>query len=454
MLRFFPRRHRLLFYQNKIKHPFQLYILTLIMLFVIHQRLHTRTSSKPNLYDLPPSPGPFLGTSASQLSPSSYFSSNARFLFYSAYGQFNNQLVSLINALFLARHADAILVLPYARLGKESTWDLRSRNLSTELASTRQLVGHYFNYSHLLHSNHAVLPEIFFQSRDGLQLLNAPKITVAYRTGSYFRRLFNFASKQYHDRSESHVNVLAPEHPKKKLKHLCDMNPHHALATVNHLGRNGRFIFLPVVFRRHNLNCTAEEPQWVSIRSSLVPRDEFLNAVDAFMMTLPRPIFSIHLRFFLNGDLGNFTPRSVVDMILRDFEQQLSHVKTIFLAYSPSSVESREVFALLKAHFRGVVVDGSESERFFSPEDTAYAKLALSAVLFDMWVCVKSDMFLGRLGSSLSWNTVYWRQALWRQYHLEEHVVQQPLWYELSNFTTTAARRREGPVTGVRYVTE
>lgn len=51
---------------------------------------------------------------------SAYFGAGIRFvLFNGYYGQFNNQLVGLINAISIARKADAVLVLPYEKLGRK-----------------------------------------------------------------------------------------------------------------------------------------------------------------------------------------------------------------------------------------------------------------------------------------------------------------------------------------------
>lgn len=458
---FYPQLHQVYCYVN-FWLPVFIYILAIRLIF-------------RNLITTPPSFSfstlPFVGTPASHFQytrqcaeaelqcpdqrPHSYYSANARFIFYTAsYGQFNNQIVSLINALLMAKHADAILVLPYTRMGKESSWDSKYRNLTqTKFIRAPQLVGHYFNYTQLLASNHVVRPSQFFSSPDGLQLLNFPSITTAYRSGAYFRRLFSFASGNYLNRP-SKINVIAKPHDRLPLNHICDLRPSTSLGTVNQQGRNGRFTFLPVIFRRHNLNCSQEEPHWLSVRQSLVPRDEYIRAVDYFLESLPKPVFSIHLRIFLNGDLPNFTPGSVVAMIFRNYGSQLAQCNAIFVAYSLSSRESRKVVQMLRNRFHGTVADGSHSFNYYRPEDSMYATLPLSSVLFDMWVCVKSYFFLGRLGSSLSWNVVYWRQAFWRNSHLEYNILQRPLWYQLSHFTTTGARRQEGSLLGSRFITD
>lgn len=418
----------------------------LLLLLLIRHRLILRPT--PHLYPgIPPST--LSVPHGAPTFPQAYFGVNARFLFYTAnYGQFNNQLVSLINALFIARRTDAVLVLPYAKLGKESSWDLARAGLHDELYAPRELVGDYFNYSHLLITEHVVRPTQFFASRDGEQLLTRSNITVNYRSGNAFRKLFAHPSADVLRRLGRAVEVLSPQHNKTPLANYCDFHPDSTLASVADLGRNGRFTFLPIVFRRHSLNCTFEEPDWVSIRRSLLPRDEFLHAVDGFMQALERPIMAVHLRVFLNGDLGNFSARSFVDMLFRDFEPQLMRARTLFIAYSPSSGVSREAFAILRERFHGKVADGATTTRYFREEDVAFAGLALTNVLLDMWICVKSEVFLGRLGSSLSWNAVFWRQALAGEDGLDTEVVRNPLWYSLSNLTTTGAERYEGPLLG------
>lgn len=383
--------------------------------------------------------------------PGSYFNRGARFLFYTAgYGQFNNQIVSLVNALLIARRLDAVLVLPYVRLGKESKWDAERIGLHDEMRITRQLVGDYFNYSRLLTAEHVVQPTAFFHSPDGSEFLDWRNITVAYRSGGYFRSLVKYASKEILHRKRVRPQVLAPNHERVRLDNFCDMDPYSLLATVNEQGRNGRFVLLPVVFRRHNLNCSEQEPRWINVRRNLVPRTEFITAVDSLIRDLPRPILAVHLRFFLNGDSGNFTARSVVDMMFRDFGEHLANSSSLFISYSPSSVESLEVAQLLQKRFHGVVTDGQDFVKYFRAEHFMYSTLSLSAVLFDLWACVKSDLFLGRLGSSLSWNVVYWRQALRKEFGFDQWVVDNPLWYELANFSTRGVSRKEGPRGGVQ----
>lgn len=211
---------------------------------------------------------------------------------------------------------------------------------------------------------------------------------------------------------------------------------------------NDRFVMLPVMFRQHNLNCSVEEVDWITIRKGLVPRDEFLRAVDAFMEQLERPILAVHLRVFLNGDVGNFSAKTFVAMLELKFREQMRKVRTLFLAYSSSSRVSREAFELLNERFSGAVVDGSRVGEHFAKADEDFRLLALAGVLTDMWVCVKSDWFVGRLGSSLSWNVVYWRQALQEEYGLEKRVVDTPLWYTLRDCSNTGAVRDEGDLLG------
>ncbi len=166
-----------------------------------------------------------------------------------------------------------------------------------------------------------------------------------------------------------------------------------------------------------------------------------MYAVDSFLETLERPIFAVHLRFFLNGDIGQFTPQSVVNMMYDHFGVQLEASKTLFVAYTPSSKESIRIVEILGQHFHGRVVGGNKIVGHLAPEAEYVTQLPLSKVLIDMWMCVKSDFFLGRLGSSLSWNIVYWRQALAKDYGLNPEVVKSPLWYALQDFSTTGAVR-------------
>ena len=382
--------------------------------------------------------------------------SKPRYLLYTAgYGQFNNQLVSLINAIFMSRHANATLVLPFTTHGKESTWDAHQSNLHDQLRIPRRLVGDYFNYTLLASVTRIILPDIFFTSSDGTHLLNMPSVNVSYRSGGYYRSLFRKASVQYLGRKRSRVHVLTPSVlVRKHMHHFCDLTPKHALQHVEGWGINNRYWLMPIVFRRHNLNCSVEEQDWINIRKALVPRDEFLYAVNKFIDILPKPVITLHLRLFLNGDVDAFAPQDLVDMLFTRFAEQLGEAGSLFVAYSPSSEMSGEVMTLLRNRFDGLVVEGREMRKFFEQGAEEWADLPLAAVLFDMWVCVKSKYFVGRLGSSLSWNVVYWRQALREEYSLENAVVDSPLWYTLESFSKNGKSRNEGPVHGVRFVSD
>lgn len=374
---------------------------------------------------------------------SAYFGISTRFvIFNSWYGQFNNQIVALINAISIARNIDAVLVLPCEKLGKESIRDSKGIRMR-RLFSTRELVGAYFNYSLLASAVHVVRPSEFLTSPDGRELLARPHVVVERKSAGFYRFLFTGRPR---GRQEGAFRVLGPNSTRPRLSSWCDFRASKALTHLQKLHRADRFVLLPAVFRHHNINCSVTDPRWLSVRSYLRPRDEFLHAVDAFLQTLRRPILAVHLRFFLNGDIGQFSPRSVVDMLYDQFGEQMHRADTIFLAYTPSSVESTQVFELLRAEFHGAVVGGQSIPDHLEPDALNITQLPLHSVLMDMWVCVKSDMFLGRLGSSLSWNIAYWRQALWPDYGLNDPSVQQPLWYSLSNFTTTGATRLEGEV--------
>lgn len=378
-----------------------------------------------------------------------YSGDGARFIFYtSAYGQFNNQLVSLVNALFISRHAKAILVLPYASLGKESIRNVERAGIRTELGVERQLVGDYFNYTRLLSFERIIRPDQFFASPDARDLFSLGSITVSYRSGNSYRKLFSQPSADFAAQSGQKFKVFSPPHRTAAIRNYCDFGLDTALAAEGQRGRHGRFVFLPIVFRKHSLNCTFEEPDWVPVRRGLVPRNEYMHAADTFLATLKRPIMAVHLRFFLNGDIGNFTVQSFVDMLFREFGHEFNQAASLFLAYSPSSHVSSEAYHIIKTRYDGAVIDGSTIPQFFQHTNSDYASFALSNVLLDMWICVKSDRFLGRLGSSLSWNTVYWRQALQAEYKLLPEQVSPPLWYTLRNFTTTSASRHEGPTLG------
>ena len=380
-----------------------------------------------------------------------YFGVNARFvLFNSWYGQFNNQLVSLMNALSIAKQIGGVLVLPCEKLGKESIRDSRDIRMR-RLFSMRELVGEYFNYSLLASHAHVVRPSEFLQSADGIELMRRKQVVTERKSGGYYRYLFT-GRPRGHDPREKGIKVWSPSSTRPRVSHWCDFRASKALTHVQKLwSRGDRFVLLPAVFRHHNINCTDYDPQWLSIRRWLRPNDVFLHAVERFMGSLARPVLSIHLRFFLNGDIGNFTPSSVVDMLYSMFGGQMSAAKTLFVAYTKSSPDSSQVVELLRHRFRGRVLGGDSIVEFVDPDELyRVSQLPLHAVLLDMWVCVRSDIFLGRLGSSLSWNVVYWRQVLVDDYGLSRNYVDEPMWYALENFTTTGAVRLEGRANSVQ----
>lgn len=392
---------------------------------------------------------PLYGVGASQIPPPHplrYLRDPTRYLLYvSEYGQLNNQIVSLINGIFFAKSLDAVLVLPFTSLGKESSRDALLANKTASRRTPHQLVFHYFNYSRLLSAHPAVSPVEFFRSEPGNTLLSFPNITVSYRAGNYYKSLFRTVI------NTSHLSKHVITHPSPRVLSHPDYCSHDAvkeLSRHHYQGFHPRFVLMPIVFFRHNLNCTAVHPEWISMRRNLLPIDPFLESVQRFLDTLNPPVLAIHLRLFLNGDLENTDAYAIVRALFKRFESQLNHANTLFLAYSPSSEMSVKVFHLLQQRFSGHVVDGTTYSSFFDQQHAHVAQLPLASVLFDMWVCVRSHLFVGRLGSSLSWNVVFWRMALYDQYGLDPYVVNSPLWYALEHFSTTGAKRHEGLLHG------
>lgn len=104
----------------------------------------------------------------------------------------------------------------------------------------------------------------------------------------------------------------------------------------------------------------------------------------------------------------------------------------------------RTVCALLGGELE-VKVYGGDGILEHLPTENAkiITDLPLITVLMDMWTCVRSEMFTGRMGSSLSWNVMYWRQVLQEEFGLDQQDVQ-PVWYLLQDFSTTGAKRAEG----------
>ncbi|PXF44002.1 hypothetical protein BWQ96_06235 [Gracilariopsis chorda] len=431
--------------RSRAKAPCRVSTLVLYLLptlLVLHFVAHAFTKR--------PSPlRPLYGVGASHLPlphPLRYLRDPTRYLLYvSEYGQLNNQIVSLINGIFFAKSLDAVLVLPFTSLGKESSRDALLANKTASRRTPHQLVFHYFNYSRLLSAHPVVSPVEFFRSEPGKTLLSFPNVTVSYRAGNYYKSLFRTVT------NTSHLSISVITHPSRRALSHPDYCNHDAVKELSrhyYQGFHPRFILMPIVFFRHNLNCTAVHPDWISMRRNLLPIDSFLEAVQRFLDTLDPPVLAIHLRLFLNGDLDNTDAYAIVQAFFIRFEEQLNHANTLFLAYSPSSEMSVKVFRLLRKRFSGHVVDGTTYASFFDPHHAHVAQLPLASVLFDMWVCVRSHLFAGRLGSSLSWNVVMWRMALRDQYGLESRVVNSPLWYTLENIATTGVKRKEGLLYG------
>lgn len=367
------------------------------------------------------------------------------YILYSTYGQLNNQVVSLVNALLLARNRNATLVLPYTQLGRESMAD--AALIGEEPSTRRQLVGDYFDLDILRAAHDVITPGEFFSSPAAVEMLSGANLSVPKRAERYYHRLF--ASAAVDNPLLPRTLIVTNETLKpRRLNNVCDFSLAYQLHTQYGVGMHGRFALLPSMFRRHNLNCTAMVPDWIGVRRAVVPRAEVRGAVETYRAKLIGPVLAIHLRVFINDDVGHFTAGSFVAMLYEKFAEEMDSAKTVFLAYSPSSQESCAVFDALKHRFAGQVVDSRDFAESFKDDERGVAKLVLTRVLFDMWMCVHSDVFLGRLGSSLSWNVVFWRQALWGQLQLEERVVAKPIWYELANFSTDGTSRKEGSVRG------
>ncbi len=426
------------------------YTTLLLTIFIIVTFSYVSRTAEPTLR-LSGTPVSKLIAHPRDVPSTAYYGVNTRFvLFNSWYGQLNNQIIALINAISVARRIDGVLVLPCEKLGRESRPEMEALN-QRRLYSTRELVGDYFNYSLLASAVHAVRPSEFLQSFDGTELRSRKHVVVCKKCIGFYNFMLT-GNEQGPYPGEAGVRVLNPNSSWPTPRSWCDFRPEKALPTVQKLYRRDRFVLLPNMFRHHNLNCTKSDPEWLAVRRYLRPRDEFLHAVDAFMTKLRRPILAIHLRFFLNGDIGQFTPRSFVNMLTGVYATQMDKAETLFLSYAPSSAESVQVLQLLKQEFQGSVVGGDAIPGYLDQQvRTNITSLPLASVLMDMWVCVRSDIFLGRLGSSLSWNVVYWRQVLKDEYRLSSENIA-PIWYTLDKFTTTGAARAEGKSRRRRWV--
>lgn len=173
-------------------------------------------------------------------------------------------------------------------------------------------------------------------------------------------------------------------------------------------GVNGNFLFLSRLYRSHSLNCTESNPYWLELRRYVQPRVEIRQLVDQHFAKWGR-VFSIHVRLF-PFDAGKFAFRTYCQYMVTRFDKQIKDSDTIYIAYSPSSKDSTAIVSELRRTLVNKRIATAADFDSLSQRGPVFNK-RYSIPFLDMWVCVRSNFFVGRLGSSLSWNVAYWRAA-------------------------------------------
>lgn len=350
-------------------------------------------------------------------------------------GQLNNQLISFFNALAIAKAANATLVAPFAFYGSESYIDFGSGRgfwfhlrEAIELHITEpilkslglhyrydELVGDYLD-GELLNRTQSVVSIMGFRTGEGGSYLKTFPHVLTRRGDAPFhymslgkRTLFetNINIRGEHQ-DDDPTSALVNPASRKELD--CNFNiSDYFRGLPYHAGANGNFLFLAKLYRSHSLNCTAANPYWLQLRRFVQPRVEIRRLVDNELRNWGN-VLSVHLRLF-PFDQGKFSTDKFCAHFVSEYSDQLREVNRVYIAYSVSSEQSIDIIAKLRKALGEEKIVTAKEYGTLHDLGQAFNK-RYSAPLVDMWTCVNSKYFVGRLGSSLSWNVVYWREAL------------------------------------------
>lgn len=369
-------------------------------------------------------------------------------------GQLNNQLTSFFNALVIAKQANATLVAPFTFHGFESYADFRAgksfifnfyQAFDTYVYQSflrlfglqyryDELVGDYIDGT-LLNKRQPVVSIVDFKRSVGGKHLSAfPCVLTRKGDARYF--YMTLGKRSLLGRN---INIRGKtidggpdvtESPASRKELDCNFNvSEHFRGLQFNVGVNGNYLFLSKLYRSHSLNCTSANPYWLEVRRFVQPRVEIRELVAAAMGRWGK-VVTVHLRFF-PFDQNKFLARNFCSFFLSHFQHQIREADHVYIAFSISSKESLDILSRLRQILgRGRVITAHDYGNLHT-KGPAFSK-RYAVPLVDMWTSINSHYFVGRLGSSLSWNVVYWRQSFRRGYMGQFHDF-----YRLSNFSTT-----------------
>lgn len=361
------------------------------------------------------------------------------YMFYKARsGQLNNQLVSFFNALVIAKEANAILVAPFTYYGSESRLDFARgrgtlfklherlsnciyRNFFKRLGISGkqdELVGDYFDGEILNKAQPVVSMTTFLQSRGAEYLRSFPDVhTRKGDAGFYYsslgkRRLLEKNVNirgTYIGKDESITGVRIPS--RRELD--CNFKAADYFRGLPfHAGVNGNYLFFGLLYRSHSLNCTAQNPYWLDVRRYVQPRREIREIVAEHNHRWGR-VMALHLRLF-PFDIGKFDTETFCVNFVNRFDKELQDADHVYIAYSMSSQVSQKIVDQLRLILgKSKILTAADYGDLEARSPAFFKRYALPIV--DMWTCVTSRFFVGRLGSSFSWNVVFWREAFQTQ---------------------------------------
>lgn len=351
-------------------------------------------------------------------------------------GQLNNQLISLFNALVLAKQANATLIAPFAFHGTESCLDFAiNRSIFFHISEKfhlylwqpflkqiglfyahDDLVGDYFD-TELLNKAQPVVPsKQFLQSPEADHLRSFKSVLVRKGDATFYymalgrRRLYD---RDVNVRQNVHGEGRGTGKVASRRELDCNFNISDYFRGLSyHAGVNGNYLFLSKLYRSHSLNCTNANRYWLDVRRFVQPRAEIRKLVQE-VMQLWGNVLALHLRLF-PFDLGKYSVGKFCDYFLKNTAHQ--EVEYVYIAYSVSSQPSTGIVNALRQKLGdGKVLTAANFGSLHSRGDAFNKRYSLP--ILDMWICVQSQHFVGRLGSSLSWNVVYWRQAFSKYQH-------------------------------------
>lgn len=280
------------------------------------------------------------------LTPLEWKDDATRYLMYfPLYGQLNNQVMSLINALVLAKTLGAVLVVPRVEAG----FDSRFGSSSTRAGPF--ILGDYFDWDRIarvqgiIHMDEFLaLPVAAKAARQGKLVVTSTfnSRTLAKEKSFYPYDLFFRPTERPREETDAQKREiearLGINSPKVgKCRTWFDTIEEAAKMDIK---TNGRVYLMSCMYQTitEEWGCQDDVPYWYEIRRHLVPRDEIRRTIaEWYDDNFEAPTLAVHLRLlFRDETILETTLYDVISSTLQaesNGTNSLASFRTIYLAY-------------------------------------------------------------------------------------------------------------------------